>query len=964
MNDDSNPDSRATTEAWGVESLSVIPGSPRTVPPGVDAAVLRLEHYTVLTRDDGSPWELGRGAMGVTYKAFDTRLHCVVALKVIHGELLQKRPVLRDRFLREARIAARVRHPNIASVFHLGEATDGHCFYAMELIEGETLAELVRRRGPLPAPLVLDIALQVTHALVAAGQADLVHRDLKPANIMLATGSSISGQPGSAAPGSPTACAPCEGATPESGVPVKVIDFGLARTIKADANEEPLTVMGDFIGTPQYASPEQLAGEDDPIDTRSDIFSLGSTLWFVLTGRHPFSGRSLDEIYRQQLRRLPVAELQAVNVPEPVAALLCTMLAADPADRPQTPHALLDALRLCREQVLPVPASSVAGLPGRHVYSAGRPGRATALAAGLALLAVVGAGSWWLHSRSVATLVPSRAAAPEKSIAVLPFVNLSADKDNSFFTDGVQDEILTDLSKVADLKVISRTSVTQYKSDAARNLREIAAQLGVANVVEGSVQRVGNKVRVTAQLINARTDTHLWAEHYDRDLSDIFTIQSEIAQAIADQLRARLSPQEEAAIHAPATTDLPAYDLYLRARSLYAESSVTAVHEKLPQAARLLDAALARDPKFLPAWCLLARVHGDRYFGGDDRTPARLEAAGAAVQAAVRLQPDAGETHLALADYHYHGFRDYERARAELDLARRTLPNNAEVYEYSAYIDRRQNRWPESIHNFQRALELDPRNFFTLQQTGLTYQDMHRYGEVADSYERALAIIPTDPGIRIFRTYLQIEAHADVKPFQATLPALLAEDPRIAPDVDDPNYALCERTPAAAARTLANYPREGSANMGAIYPHAYWEGLVARWEHDGARAQTAFTAARAEVAEAVAAQPDEAATISVLGLIDAGLGHKEEAIAEGRRACELLPISNDALAGAVIAVNLAQILAWAGEKTAAIEQIAAIERHPNPLGYGLLKLHPRWDDLRGDPRFEALVASLASAPGF
>ena len=559
---------------------------------------------------------------------------------------------------------------------------------------------------------------------------------------------------------------------------------------------------------------------------------------------------------------------------------------------------------------------------------------------------------------------PAPKEASEKSIAVLPFTNLSTDKDNAFFADGVQDEVLTDLAKIADLKIISRTSVMQYKSDAPRNLREIAAQLGVANVVEGSVQRSGNKIRVTAQLIEARTDTHLWAEHFDRDLSDIFAIQSEIAQAIADQLRARLSPQEKAALKAPPTTDLPAYDLYLRARTLYAASSVAFVHEKLPQAARLLDAAVERDPKFLPAWCLLARIHGDRYFGGDDHTPERLAAATTAVQAAVHLQPDAGETHLALADYYYHGFRDYARARAELDLARVTLPNNSDVYEYAAYIDRRQSHWDKAVHNFGRALELDPRNFSTLQQMALLYQFLHRYEEVDHAYERALAIVPSDPGGRIYRSYVPLEARADIKPFQMTRAALVAEDPRVAPDVDDPNYALCERDPDTAARTLASYPREGYANMGASYPHAYWEGFVARWLGNTAHAQDAFAAARAEVEKMLADKPDSAPALSLLAMIDAGLGRKDQAIEEGRHACEMLPVGKDALAGSVVAVNLAQTLAWTGEKTAAIDQIESIEQGPNLLSYGLLKLHPRWDDLRGDPRFESVVTSVQSSHGY
>jgi len=381
------------------------------------------------------------------------------------------------------------------------------------------------------------------------------------------------------------------------------------------------------------------------------------------------------------------------------------------------------------------------------------------------------------------------ASIPEKSIAVLPFENLSDDKQNAYFTDGVQDEILTDLAKIADLKVISRTSVMQYKTGAPRDLRAIAAQLGVANILEGSVQRAGNKVRVTAQLINARTDAHLWAEKYDRSLDDVFAIQSDIAQSIATQLQAKLSPQEKTALASRPTSDLQAYDLYLRAQALYADTS-DPVHarDKLPQAVRVLHQALDRDPKFLLAWCLLARVHTNIYFLGLDHTPAELEKANAAVQAAVRLRPDAGETHLAMADYRYHCFRDYEGARRELALARQTLPNNAELYEYTGYIDRREGQWAEAIRNLERALELDPRNFFTLQQVGLLYNSLHRYADAARMLQRCLAVIPADPATRISIAAIELDARADVKPYQTTLAAVIAEDPGVAPDVDDPNY--------------------------------------------------------------------------------------------------------------------------------------------------------------------------------
>ena len=563
-------------------------------------------------------------------------------------------------------------------------------------------------------------------------------------------------------------------------------------------------------------------------------------------------------------------------------------------------------------------------------------------------------------SSAAKPIVSVAALTPEKSVAVLPFENFSDEKENAYFADGIQDEILTDLAKVADLKVISRTSVMQYKNAVKRNLREIAQQLGVAHVLEGSVQRTGNRVRVTAQLIDARTDTHLWAERYDRDLADVFAIQSEIAKTIADHLQAKISPSEKAAIEKAPTTDLVAYDLYLRAEALFADTS-DPIHarEKLPQAAQLLDQAVARDPGFLLAWCLLSRVHGVTYFRGHDHTQARLDLANAAVQTALRLQPDAGEAHLALADYYYNGFRDYERARSELVIAKRTLPNNADVFRYAGFTDRRQGRWDEATRNLERALELDPRNFFILQQLALTYQSQRRYADEARTYDRALTIVPADPNTRILRALVASDWRADIKPFLTELATLVAKNPSVAPDVDPPLYAMCERTAAAANRTLTNYPREGVVKNGINYPHAYWQGAVARWLGDSAKARAAFTDARREVEQTVEKQPDFAAALSLLGMIDAGLGQKQEALKEGQRACELLPILKDAIDGADLAINLAQIYTSTGEKDRAIEQIEAVERVPNTLSYGLLKLHPYWDSLRGDPRFEKIVASLA-----
>ena len=368
-------------------------------------------------------------------------------------------------------------------------------------------------------------------------------------------------------------------------------------------------------------------------------------------------------------------------------------------------------------------------------------------------------------STAPASTAPATPALVEKSIAVLPFANLSDDKQNAFFTDGVQDQILTALAKVADLKVISRTSVMSYKSEGPRNLREIGQQLGVAHLLEGSVQRAGNKVRVNAQLIDARTDAHEWAENYDRPVDDVFAIQSEIATAIAAQLKAKLSPEEKGALESPPTADVLAFDLYSRAKNLnlMAGGNRTTIEKNLPQAIDLLNQAVARDPGFLLAHCLLAQAHDRIYFFGLDRTPARLAQAQAALDAAARLQPEAGETHLARAYHLYSGSLDYAGALAELEAARRTLPNEARIYELLGYILRRQGKFEESFRYLERALELDPRNFLTLTQIALSYQNMRRYREAAAMYDRAVSIYPDNLDAQFARAGLNISWKADTQ---------------------------------------------------------------------------------------------------------------------------------------------------------------------------------------------------------
>src|SRR6266545_554591 len=478
---------------------------------------LRYAHFEAEIGADGFPVELGAGAMAVTYRARDTVLNSAVALKVIDRSVAQN-PGARTRFLREARAAANIHHPNVARVTYYGEQ-DGECFYAMELVEGETLEARVRRDGPMPLAVALEIIEQAARALAVAEVCGVVHRDIKPSNLMLES-------------------------DPSEALIVKVIDYGVAKVMVSQTEPGAEETQAGFIGTPAFASPEQFAeAGQSRIDTRSDIYSLGVTLWYLLCGRTPFVGRTMEEIRARQTSELPLEQLRSLHLPGQVIALLKSMLAPDPKDRPQTARDLLSAVHRCYARFNPEARSR----------------RRRAMLARAALTFAIGAVALgtWLYQRT-------RSFTPmERSIAVLPFENLSSDKENAYFAEGIQDEILTRLSKIADLKVISRTSTQNYKS-APKNLPEIAKQLGVAHIVEGRVQKSGDTMRVNVQLIKAADDSHLWANSFDRKLTDMLLVESEVARAIADQLRAQLTGQEEEVIAATPTNNSGAYDAYLR----------------------------------------------------------------------------------------------------------------------------------------------------------------------------------------------------------------------------------------------------------------------------------------------------------------------------------------------------------------------------------------------------------------
>ena len=504
----------------------------------------------------------------------------------------------------------------------------------------------------------------------------------------------------------------------------------------------------------------------------------------------------------------------------------------------------------------------------------------------------------------------------------------------------------------------------QYKSGVARDLRKIGQELGVAHLLEGSVQRAANRVRVNAQLIDARNDAHLWAQTYDRDLADVFAIQSEIAKAIADQLQAKLSPSEINAIERAPTADVTAFDLYTQAKTLLLNTSFSAKGlSNMLQAVDLLNRAIARDPSFFQAYCVLASAHDSIYFLGNEHTPARLAAAEAAIESASRMRPDAGETHLARAENLYRGYYDYDGALAELDIARRTLPNDSRIPELAGYIVRRRGKQEEGLQYLLRSLELDPRNFLLLQQTALSYQILQRYAEMARVLDRGLAIKPDDIETRAARAVVEFDWKADTRPVHQLMQELRARNPTALKRVADTWFtcALAERDPAAAEAAISALGENPyDYNQGAVYFNPFiLNGLIARMMNDEAKARAAFTAARAEQEKVVHAQPNHGPALCVLGLIDAALGRKDEALREARRAVELLPVEKDAFSGPQMIEILAMAAAWLGQKDLACQQLSIETRLPGSVSYGQLKLMPYWDPLRGDPRFEKLVASLA-----
>ena len=680
--------------------------------------------FEVEQRSDGFYWELGHGAMGTTYLAVDKVLRRRVALKVIEVPAVptsRDAQAVRERFLREARAAAALRHPNVAAVYHFGASRDGtHCYYAMELVEGETLEALVRRDGPLNSKVALEIAIQITQALMAATAHGLIHRDLKPGNIMLT-----------------------RSGTDAAELQAKIIDFGLAKAV-ADAGGEMDITHGGFVGTPNFASPEQF--ESGPVDVRSDIYSLGATLWFALTGKTPFAGRNIEEIRRaQKLAALPTEQLKAAHVPPFLRSLLKSMLALEPAGRPGV-HDLAARLRGCSGQTSNV--------------------RRVRFAIASAVVLILGASAFFifhsLRTPPVAVGSVSNPAVLEKSVAVLPFDNQNRDPDIDYLSDGITESIIHSLSQLSQLKVMARSTVFQYKGKEV-DPRKVGHDLGVGAVVLGRLLQQGDNLTIRTELVNVSDGTELWGQQYNRKVADVFAVQEEIAKEISENLRLKLSGAERQQLAKRPTENLKAFQYYMQGRS----SAQRRTREDLLTAISYYDRAIEEDRNYALAYAGLADAYANLgaygYIAPIDGTRKTQKAA----REAVALDENLAEAHaaLALANIAFAP-SNFQLGDRELRRAIELSPSLALAHSYLGFSLVRQGRLDESLEEMLKARELDPLSPIIARQAAMPYHLKRDYPRALELLRQANELGPS------FTTTWEIGVYIQNKLFNETLAEL------------------------------------------------------------------------------------------------------------------------------------------------------------------------------------------------
>jgi len=881
----------APGDSPGVVSDSA--GGPRRV--DVDSFGGRvLSHYRLENR-------LAAGRMGVLYRATDLKLGRSVAIKLLARHLASHEEA-KARFVREARAASALDHPNIANIYEIGEE-GGELFIAMALYEGETLQQRLES-GRLSAAEAVSVLRQLLLGLEVAHGAGIIHRDIKPANVLITSKGTV-----------------------------KILDFGLAKLVSD--SQAQITQAGRVVGTVSYMSPEQLRG--DALDCRSDLWSFGVLAHEALAGRSPFQAESSAATISRILHDDAPSLATVSGVPEWLGRLVSQLLRKNPAERPQSAAEVLGELE----------SRTNAGGQNRAVPAGASPRRAlwrTSLGLALGVL-LAAAGGWALW-----TWMTKHPSEVDRSIAVLPFASLSKGEENAYLAEGFHDELLRQIGKIGDLRVISRTSVLQYKAG-TRNLREIAGALGVSSIVEGTVQRDGQRIRISATLVDARRDRQLWANRYDEDTGDLFAIQTAVAEAIANSLKARLSPDQKEQLARKPTHSAEAYDLYLRELDYSRRTPINA--KSIEVAKGLCQQAIKIDPSFALARARLAVMKLTTFNVVPGTPDSVVEEARAEAEEALRLQPDLPEGHLALAQYYIARGRDFELAQKELEVARAALPS--ETLPLLASVQKREGKWEQAVRSGQTAVKLDPRSITKLFALALTLTPMRRYAEADQVLECALALAPDFLEARAAKGWVHELWKGESGPTEDAI-RYARQHP---PSEGMWNPAIVNammRHPREALPILENLQFEALGNQYAVYPKTYLLAEAHRGLGDTDKAVKEYEAAipllKTEVQKRNPPLPNQH---SLLAFAYAGAGRKEDALREARLGAQLLPISEDAYLGPTVQIGSAQVEVLVGEKDAAIDRIRYLLSIPSYLSPAVLRIDPSWAPLRDDPRFRKLA---------
>jgi serine/threonine protein kinase/tetratricopeptide (TPR) repeat protein len=883
--------------------------------------------------------ELGRGGMGTVFLAerADGQFEKQVAIKIL-SRGADTAEILR-RFRAERQILARLDHPGIARLLDAGTTDDGLPYFIMDYIVGAPVTRFAIAQR-LSTRQRLELFLKICAAVEFAHRNLVVHRDIKPSNIL----ANAEGEP-------------------------RLLDFGIAKILAKDEDAAQSATEAQQHLTPICASPEQAKG--DAITVATDIYSLGALLYEMLSDQKPHRF-STARPTREELA-LVVGE-QVPPPPSAVAsdgqtarllrgdldAIVLFAMHKEPGMRYATVTDLAADVRryLARKPV--VARYPTLGYRAKCLVKRNRSRLVASVAVAIVLAGVLFA--FWVRSqqnaREAAGMWAREVTAPasdiRKSIAVLPFESLGNNTSQPYFADGVQDNILTDLGKVRDLKVISRRGVAAYRGK-NRNMRQIGRDLGVANVLEGSLQISGDRVRINAQLIDTRTDTEIWAEQYDRKLEDIFTLQSELAQTIAAQLKATLSPGEKAEIWRQPTQDLQGYDLYLRARAALRGEGGIIPRENWNIAVDLLDKAIARDPKFTLAYCLLNEAYVLQYRFGENHSPQHLAAAKGAAETALRLEPNREEAHLALARYYYHGLRDYRRTQHELSSLPSSAPHEVDFFTLASQVERRLGRFAASIRDGEKAVELDPQNPSLAASLGQTYSALRRYGDSERVANAAIARLreAKSTGLLVVKSDAAL-GMGNVEEARAALDSIQ--------DKSDMDYQssrlrlyLIERDYSGAKAFVAKVTDEVKRRPD------FWltVAAVAHAKGKANQERQVYEEAKRLALLALVPRPDDPGLLGQLAIAEVALGQNEEALRHARHAAEMLPPSVDAVGGAMCEMNLVAVLAMTEDRDATFDQLNKLVKLPFGLNHGDLKLNPVWDDLRDDPRFDRILTESA-----